>query len=110
MKTALAAVVLCAFAAAAAAQTAPAPSTSPAKAAPAAPAAQKPAEPRKPLILRLDEIDGPRMEFGPSPGESYQSKELPALGGDARALPTLPAGTSGSPFPRDAEKSSQDAR
>jgi len=71
--------------AAAAAQT-PAPSTNPPAAPAAAAPAQKPAEPRKPLILRLDEIEGPRMHFGASPDEKYQPAELPSLGGDTRSL------------------------
>ncbi|HEY2335981.1 MAG TPA: hypothetical protein VGI18_01295, partial [Burkholderiales bacterium] len=86
------------------------PRLAPAAATPAPAAQPAPAEPRKPLVLRLDEIDGPRMTFGASPNEKIQSKELPSLGGDARPLPTLPAGTSGSAFPRDAEKASQDAQ
>jgi hypothetical protein len=113
MKRSLSAIALSLLAGTAAAQ-APvpaAPNAAAATPAPAAPAAQPaPAEPRKPLVLRLDEIDGPRMTFGASPNEKIQSKELPSLGGDARPLPTLPAGTSGSAFPRDAEKASQDAQ
>jgi hypothetical protein len=110
MKRSLSAIALSLLAGAAAAQ-APAPAAPKPAAATPAPAAQPaPAEPRKPLVLRLDEIDGPRMTFGASPNEKIQSKELPSLGGDARPLPTLPAGTSGSAFPRDAEKASQDAQ
>jgi hypothetical protein len=110
MKRSLSAIALSLLAGTAAAQ-APAPAAPNAAAATPAPAAQPaPAEPRKPLVLRLDEIDGPRMTFGASPNEKIQSKELPSLGGDARPLPTLPAGTSGSAFPRDAEKASQDAQ
>jgi 3-oxoacyl-ACP reductase-like protein len=91
MKPALA-IAFTLFAAAAAAQTpAPAPqkAPAPANAAPApanaapAPANAAPAsaaEPHKPLILRLDEIDGPKMSFGASQGETYQSNQLPDLG------------------------------
>jgi hypothetical protein len=60
---------------------APAPAAAPEK-----PAATQPVEPRRPLILRLDEIDGPKPSFGASEGEKYQGRELPSLGGDARKV------------------------
>ena len=75
-----------------------------------APAPEKPAaapaaaEPRKPLILRLDQIEpGRRMSVGPSAEEKVQSQSLPSLGGDARALEKVPAGSRGSPFPKSPE-------
>jgi hypothetical protein len=64
---------------------APKPAAAPEKPA-ATPAANPPAEPRRPLILRLDEVDGPKMSFGASQGEKYQSEALPGLGSGARQL------------------------
>jgi hypothetical protein len=62
----------------------------PQAAAPEAPPAAKPAEPPKAapprLILRLDEIEGPRMSIGRSASETDPKKDLPALGGDARPV------------------------
>ena len=80
-----------------------APSTNPAAAAPAAPApapaAQpaKPAEPPRRLILRLDEMDGPKPSFGASAGETYGSQNLPSLGGDAMKVD--PSKLRSSPYP-----------
>jgi hypothetical protein len=72
--------------------------------APEKPAATPAAEPRKPLILRLDQIEpGRRMSVGPSAEEKVQSQSLPSLGGDARALEKVPAGSRGSPFPKSPE-------
>jgi hypothetical protein len=62
--------------------TDPARTSSPAAAAP--PAAQPAERPR--LMLRLDELDGPRMSFGPSATEKYPAKDLPSLGGNPRPL------------------------
>jgi hypothetical protein len=63
----------------AAAQT-PAPAQSAAPAQPAVTA--QPAKPAaRPLILRLDEVDGPRMSVGPTATEKPPEKDLPTLGG-----------------------------
>jgi len=72
---------LVSFAGAAAAQTpAPAPAAPAQSAAPATPA--QPAKPAgRPLILHLDEVDGPRMSVGPSSSEKPPEKDLPTLGG-----------------------------
>jgi hypothetical protein len=79
MKRSLLAIALSLLAGAAAAQT-PAPAA-PKPAAPAATApAAAPAEPRKPLVLRLDEIEGPRMSFGASQSETYKKSDLPDIG------------------------------
>ena len=58
---------------------------SPAPQPPATPASQ-PAERPARLILRLDEIDGPRMSIGRSASETEPKKDLPSLGGDARPV------------------------
>jgi hypothetical protein len=71
----------------------PAPAQTPEK-----PAVTQPAEPRRPLILRLDEIDGPRMSFGRSSTETEKPKDLPSLGGDARKIE--PTQSSSSPYPK----------
>ena len=90
-----------AFSLPAAAQTpAPAPAPERPAAKPETPAAAQPAEPRRPLILRLDEIDGPRPSFGASQGERYQSNQLPTLGGDAR-MPDYQLRTN--PYPHSSE-------
>jgi hypothetical protein len=66
--------------------------------APEKPAVTQPAEARRPLILRLDEVDGPRMSFGRSSTETEKPRDLPSLGGDARKID--PAQLNGSPFPK----------
>jgi hypothetical protein len=95
--------VCIAFSLPAAAQT-PAPAPAPEKpaATPEKPAAAQPAEPRRPLILRLDEVDGPKVSFGASQGESYKSDSLPGLGAGARPLdPSWSPRTS--PYPHSSE-------
>ena len=83
MKTTLVVLVvpMLMLAAGSAAPQAPAPEAAP---------AAKPAEPPKAapprLILRLDEIEGPRMSIGRSASETDPKKNLPALGGDARPV------------------------
>ena len=74
-------------------------------AAPDKPAAAPSTEPRRPLILRLDEVDGPRMSFGRSASETDAGKELPSLGGDARKINPnwAPPGSRGSPYPHTSE-------
>ena len=86
----------------AAAQT-PAPAPEKPAATPEKPAAAQPAaEPRRPLILRLDDPDGPKMSFGASEGERYRGAELPTLGGDARRVdPNWSPSTS--PYPHSSE-------
>ena len=80
MKTTLAVLVvpMLLLAAGSAAPQASAPATPP-----TAQPAERPAAPPR-LILRLDEIEGPRMSIGRSAGETEAKKDLPALGGDAR--------------------------
>ena len=93
--------ILIAFSLPAAAQ-APAPVPEKPAAAPEKPAAAPPAEPRRPLILRLDEVEGPKMSFGASQGEKYQSEALPGLGSGARQLdPSWSPRTS--PYPHSSD-------
>jgi len=97
-------IVLAAFLASiattAAAQTsapaAPAPSVTPAQ------PAQNP--PGRPLILRLDEVDGPRINVGPSATEKPPEKDLPALGGPPTKTWERP---SDRVFPIDSERANQ---
>ena len=85
-----------------AAAQAPVPAPEKPAAAPEKPAATPPAEPRRPLILRLDEVDGPKMSFGASQGERYQSEALPGLGSGARQLdPSWSPRTS--PYPHSSD-------
>jgi hypothetical protein len=66
------------------------------------PAATPAAEPRRPLILRLDEIDGAKPTFAPSESEKTRSGDLPSLGGDARTLERAKSLRS-SPYPHSSE-------
>jgi hypothetical protein len=75
---------------------APAPSAPPATAPTAAP---KP--PGGPLILRLDEIQGPRMNVGPTATEKPPEKDLPTLGGKPAQNWNR---SSDQAFPRDSSK------
>jgi len=105
MKKSLSAIALSLLAGAAAAQTsapaAPKPAAPAAAATPAAPAASQPAsgEPRKPLVLRLDEIDGPRMSFGASQGETFKKSDLPEIGSSKPSPAWTPP--PGSTFPKE---------
>jgi hypothetical protein len=63
---------------------------------------ERPAAPRAPLILRLDEIDGPKPTFAPSESERPPSADLPSLGGDARAMERAKSLRS-SPYPHSSE-------
>jgi hypothetical protein len=97
--------IACSFNVATAVAQAPAAAQPPVVAPKPAPVPDKPiaapaAEPSRPLILRLDEIDGPRPSFGASPGERYQGGQLPALGGDARQVE---GGLRGNPYPHSSE-------
>src|SRR5512144_715349 len=99
----LSAIALSLLAGAAFAQApAPAPqkASPPATAAPATASAAQPApaEPSKPLILRLDEIDGPRLSVGASTGEKFTGNELPGIG--AGTSPTWKK-PSDSAFPKE---------
>jgi hypothetical protein len=92
--------IFVAFPLLAAAGPAAAQSSTPASAAPSPaqpPERAAPASPR--LILRLDEIDGPKMNFGRSADEKVPSKDLPTLGGDARPIDRTPS--PGSVFPKE---------
>jgi hypothetical protein len=86
MKTTLAALIapMLLLAAGPAAPQASAPAPTPAAPSTAQPQERPAAPPR--LILRLDEIEGPRMSVGRSAGETDPKKDLPALGGDARPV------------------------
>jgi hypothetical protein len=76
------------------AQSAP-PAATPAPAQPP----QKPAG--RPLILRLDELDGPRMNVGPTATEKPPEKDLPTLGGKPEQSWER---STGQAIPRDSEK------
>jgi hypothetical protein len=94
--------VLLAFSLPAAAQT-PAPAPEKPAATPEKPAATQPAtEPRRPLILRLDDPDGPKMSFGASEGERYRPADLPALGEGTRPIDPSWSPRS-SPYPHSSE-------
>jgi hypothetical protein len=96
MKRSLSAIALSLLAGAAAAQ-APAPAA-PKPAAPAA-AAPAPVEARKPLVLRLDEIEGPRMSIGASPSETFKKSDLPEIGSSKPSPSWTPP--PGSTFPKE---------
>jgi len=102
----LVACLLLAAAGPVAAQQVPAPAPAaapPATAAPSPAQAEPPAATgSRPLILRLDEIDGPRMSFGRSAGEREAPRDLPSLGGDVRTLETSRSLRS-SPYPTSSE-------
>jgi len=101
MKQILALLSAC-LCATAAAQTA-APAAAPEKsAAPVATPPQKPAG--RPLILRLDEIDGPRISIPASPTEKPPEKELPTLGGQPSKAWERPSERT---FPIDSERANQ---
>ena len=87
--TALLALALLAAAGQALAQSPATPAAEPKPPAAAPSTAQppeRPAAPRAPLILRLDEIDGPKPTFAPSESERTPSADLPSLGEGARPL------------------------
>jgi hypothetical protein len=88
-------------AAAQSADRAPAPAAVPTPAPTAPSAAQPPERPAgSRLILRLDEVEGPRMNFGSSASEKYPAKDLPSLGGDARQVE---GGLRSSPYPKSSD-------
>ena len=105
MKRLLSAIALSLLAGAAAAQAPAAAAPKPAAPAtaapaPAAPSAQPaPAEARKPLVLRLDEIDGPRMSIGASPSETFKKSDLPEIGSSKPSPSWTPP--PGSTFPKE---------
>jgi hypothetical protein len=102
MKRSLSAIALSLLAGAAAAQ-APAPAApkpaAPAAAAPAPAAQPAPVEARKPLVLRLDEIEGPRMSIGASPSETFKKSDLPEIGSSKPSPSWTPP--PGSTFPKE---------
>jgi 2-oxoglutarate dehydrogenase E2 component (dihydrolipoamide succinyltransferase) len=80
---------------------APAPAATPAPAAPSsAQPAERPAEAPRPLILRLDDVDAPRMSFGRSAGEKDAPRNLPSLGEDVR---TPESRMRSSPYPHSSD-------
>jgi hypothetical protein len=98
MKQTLSVFIASLFAAGGAAAQTSAPAPAPTQSAAPASTPAQPKPPARPLILRLDEIDGPRITVGPSATEKPPEKELPALGGPpSKAWERSPERT----FPKD---------